>query len=448
MRIFNKVSVAGMAMTFMFGLLATPAVLFAATTPSLGAAAAFGVLANTFTNTTISNGTTIFGDAGYQTFSGQPVFISGATHINDAIYLQAGADQHTALSALDSQPCTFTFGGAVDLASDISHGPLGVYSPGVYCSPGAMSINGGGTIKLDGAGTFIFRPSGTLSTSDFSQATTTNGASACDIFWTPQTPPALSSTVLGSDTKFVGTVIQPVGPVNSDITVGGGTSWLGRALAFDWSVTTNPVIMKYVKITAPTCPVPPTPPATATLHVIKHLVNDDGGTTTASSFTLHVKGSGAMGISDVAGSPAAGNEAPGTPYTLSAGTYTVSENAATGYTSSFSGSCDSNGSVTLSAGDDKTCTITNNDIATPVVVSPPPVPPVEIVTTPTATSTITVVVATTTVSTQAPPVVTPKFPNAGFPPEEKSILWSIALLAGVIIFAVAYLAVVLKKREI
>lgn len=344
----------------------------AATTPSLGVASTFSVLTHTFTSTTIPYGANIFGDLGYATTTGVSVGVfGGVTHVNDATYLQAGLDQHTALAALNSQACTFSFVGAVDLATDISHGPLGVYTPGVYCSSGPMSIGGAGTITLDGAGTYIFRPIGALTTSDFSIATTTNGASPCDVFWTPKWPTPSVATALGLDTRFVGTVIEPVAAANSNITVGGGTKWVGRALAFDWSVITNPVIMKYVSITAPTCPVPPPPtPTTATLHIIKHVVNNDGGTATASSFTLHVKGTTGMGVSDVAGSPAVGVEAPGTTYTLDAGTYIVSENAFSGYTGSISGDCDANGNITLSSGGNAICTITNDDIAIPVIVPP------------------------------------------------------------------------------
>ena len=53
---------------------------------------------------------------------------------------------------------------------------------------------------------------------------------------------------------------------------------------------------------------------------------------------------------------------PGTSYTLSTGTYIVSENMNTSYTRSFSGDCDSNGNVTLSTTDNKTCIITNTYI--------------------------------------------------------------------------------------
>ena|GEM_PF-1694794 len=99
---------------------------------------------------------------------------------------------------------------------------------------------------------------------------------------------------------------------------------------------------------------------TGTLLVKKHVVNDNGGSASASAFTLHVK----SGVNDVANSPAAGSES-GTSYTLNAGAYVVSENTPpSGYTQTgFSGDCDSNGSVTVVTGQTKTCTITNNDVA-------------------------------------------------------------------------------------
>ncbi len=107
-------------------------------------------------------------------------------------------------------------------------------------------------------------------------------------------------------------------------------------------------------------PVPP-----ATFHVIKQVVNTGGGIATASSFNLHVELSG----TDVAGSPAVGTSAPGTLYSLSPGTYSVSEDTNASYGQSFSGDCDLTGSVTLSSGDDKTCTIINTYI--PVPAAPP-----------------------------------------------------------------------------
>jgi uncharacterized repeat protein (TIGR01451 family) len=105
--------------------------------------------------------------------------------------------------------------------------------------------------------------------------------------------------------------------------------------------------------------------AQGTLRVIKTVVNDNGGTKAAADFTLHVKSGG----TDVAGSPAAGS-ATGTVYTLASGTYVVSEDAPpAGYAQTgISGDCAANGSVTVVAGVQKTCTITNNDVSAKLIV--------------------------------------------------------------------------------
>ena len=95
-----------------------------------------------------------------------------------------------------------------------------------------------------------------------------------------------------------------------------------------------------------------------TLTVIKHVVTDNGGTATADQWSIHVK----SGANEVSGSPQAGSES-GTSYTLTGGSYTVSETGGpSGYTfTGFSGDCDSSGNVTVVAGQNKTCTLTNDD---------------------------------------------------------------------------------------
>ena len=128
--------------------------------------------------------------------------------------------------------------------------------------------------------------------------------------------------------------------------MGANGTWTGRALSFGGTVTTDTDT-----ITVPACSIS-TP---ATLNVIKLVVNANGGTAVASDFNIHVENGGV----DVSGSPAPGAAAPGTSYTLSPGTYTVSENVNALYTQSFTGACDANGNVTLSAGGDDTCTIVN-----------------------------------------------------------------------------------------
>lgn len=346
MKKINKQIIFGIMIVLVMSL-AQPGRLQAATTPDMGIAEAFGILADTFTNTT--PGTVVNGDLGYTTGPAVPATVSGDTYVMGITYDNAGVDQAAALAELDSQPCTFTFAGAVDLSTDTTHGTAGVYTTGVYCSPGAMSISG--PLDINGIGTFIFRPVGALNSTAGAVVTLSGSASACDVFWTPT-----GATTFGANTTFTGTVID-----NAGITVGANTVWTGRALAFEETITTDTTT-----ITVPTCvvsppppPPPPPAPAPATLNVIKSVVNDNGGTTIASGFTMHVKSAGV----DISGSPVAGAASPGTSYSLSAGTYVISEDANASYVQSFSGDCDSSGSVVLLAGENKTCTIINDDIA-------------------------------------------------------------------------------------
>jgi len=137
---------------------------------------------------------------------------------------------------------------------------------------------------------------------------------------------------------------------------------------------------------------------------------------------LHVKSSTGSGMTDVAGSPAVGTESPGTSYTLSAGTYTVNEDVSSSYVQSFSGDCNASGNIALSAGDNKTCTITNNDIS-PVVVTELP----NTITEPLPNSTI-----------------VPKFPNTGLFSAEKNTS-NIFILSAIFILVVSSI-VVLRNR--
>jgi len=132
---------------------------------------------------------------------------------------------------LNSQTCTYTFTtGAVDLATDVGHGAIGVYTPGVYCTTAtsAASIGTAG-ITLSGAGTYIFRIDGALTTAANSHVALAHGASACDVFWTPS-----AATSLGANNRFIGTDIGGPG-----ITVGANTAWTGRALVYGHTVTTD-----------------------------------------------------------------------------------------------------------------------------------------------------------------------------------------------------------------
>ena len=230
-----------MKITGLLSALVIPLVLspfaFAATSPSLGDANAFVILSDTYSNTV--SGTTLNGALGYTTPPAVSPTVNGATHQADSVYNQAGIDQNNALVNLNNQPCSFSFApGPIDLASDTTHGPVGVYTPGVYCITGSGSVGGGGTITLNGTGTYIFRMDGALTTSAGSVVVLAAGASACDVWWTPT-----QATSLGANSTFVGTDIDAAG-----ITIGSTVTWTGQALAFGGTVTTDADT-----ITAPTC---------------------------------------------------------------------------------------------------------------------------------------------------------------------------------------------------
>lgn len=223
----------------------------AATAPNLLTAGTYGVLSSTFTNVVV--GTTINGDLAYVTGPAAAATVNGATHINDAARLQAGLDQGTALATLNGQVCMSLGAGAVDLnAINLGAGP-GVFPPGCYSSGGAMNIVVNTTVTLNGAGVYIFRPTGALNTAANASVVVAGGACASDVFWAPT-----GATTLGANNAFVGSVLDGVA---NAITIGSTTSVLGRLLSFGGVVTTDTDT-----ITVPTCAafVPPATPAGAT----------------------------------------------------------------------------------------------------------------------------------------------------------------------------------------
>ncbi len=306
----------------------------------------FAVLASTFTNTAA---TTITGDLGYTTGPGVPPTLNGTQHVADGAYTAGGTHQGSLLTSLNAEPCdpgpNFNFGSATDLSS-LSQ-PL---IPGVYCITGAVSIGTG--ITLSTGGTYIFRMDGALNAPANSVITLSGGASqACDVFWTPT-----AATTLGANSTFAGTDVDASG-----ITIGSTVTWIGRALAFGGVITSDTDT-----ITRPTCSAPA--PTTATLHVVKSVVNSTTTTAVPADFLVHVKLAG----TDVAGSPASGTPSLGTSYTLSAGTYVISEGANSAFNQTFTDDCAPSGSITLVAATSKICTIVNTSIvatSTPVVTS-------------------------------------------------------------------------------
>ncbi|MEK7537673.1 MAG: hypothetical protein AAB619_01720, partial [Patescibacteria group bacterium] len=129
----------------------------------------------------------------------------------------------------------------------------------------------------------------------------------------------------------------------------GYTSTIGVDCALNGSITLNPGDVKSCLIT--------NDDQQATLTVIKHVINDNGGIKTAGDFTMTIDG-----VTVVGGATFAGAENPGVTREVVPGVYNITETQLAGYAASFSADCA--GSIAL--GENKTCTITNNDIVSSI----------------------------------------------------------------------------------
>ncbi len=104
----------------------------------------------------------------------------------------------------------------------------------------------------------------------------------------------------------------------------------------------------------------PAPPGNApTITVIKHVVNNNGGTKSAADFSITINGVTASG-----GNTFAGSEAGVTKTLTTVGGYSVTEASVPGYAATMSAGC----SGTIAAGEHRTCTITNDDVPATLTV--------------------------------------------------------------------------------
>ena len=104
---------------------------------------------------------------------------------------------------------------------------------------------------------------------------------------------------------------------------------------------------------AKTCTITADDQEPATLKVVTHVVNDEGGKWQASDFTSLLGG-------EETAKP--GSET-GVDYLLIPGSYTLTQEAARGYTHAADPAC--TGTITLAPMDTKTCTITDSDVPAP-----------------------------------------------------------------------------------
>jgi len=210
-------------------------VAFAATAPSLGTAAPYGVVSSTFTNANTAPQTMINGDVCYTTPpTTPPLTITGST--STPCLPAVGTDQGAAVADLLGQACVSLGAGAITLDSVvIGANPPGVIPPGCYSSGGAMNLTLSTTVTLNGAGVYVFLPGGALNTGDNSGVLLANGACAGNVFWAPVGAATIGANAALSPTPtFVGNILSAAG-----ITLGHFAHLSGRALAFGGTVTTD-----------------------------------------------------------------------------------------------------------------------------------------------------------------------------------------------------------------
>ncbi len=97
-------------------------------------------------------------------------------------------------------------------------------------------------------------------------------------------------------------------------------------------------------------------PRLAKLTVTKVITNNNGGNNVVTDFQLNVVGNVVTQVTS------------GVQTQFAAGNYVVTETGVPGYVASFSGDCNAAGQVTLNPGDEKFCTITNDDLPAIITV--------------------------------------------------------------------------------
>ncbi len=208
-------------LTSLSTLLFAGSAMAASASVGLGTADSFSVLGgSTVTNT---GPTTMFGSLGLSpgsSVTGAPQVL-GATHVDDAVAIEAKSALTTAYNDAASRPSNGSAG--TDLSGQ-------VFLPGVRTASSSLLLSSG-SVTLDAQGNpnavFIFQIPTTLTTSSDTSVHLINGAQACNVFWQVG-----SSATLGTGTSFVGTIMAA-----ASITADTAATVHGRLLASTGAVT-------------------------------------------------------------------------------------------------------------------------------------------------------------------------------------------------------------------
>jgi Ice-binding-like len=189
--------------------------------PNLGSAESFAILAGmTVTN---NGATSVTGDVGVSpegSIAGDPMTVAagGSIHEGDAVAVQAQLDASETYDELEAMACETNLTGQNLGGMNLPHG--------VYCFDADAQLTSA-PLNLTGAGPWIFKIAGSLSTE---ADVTVAGSAACNgsnVFWQVGT-----AATIGADTSFVGNILAL-----ASVSLGAGAALDGRAIALDAAST-------------------------------------------------------------------------------------------------------------------------------------------------------------------------------------------------------------------
>lgn len=190
-------------------------------TVNLGAAADFALLATTsITNTGTCQVSGSVGVTTGGTISGLP---STIVPVAFAMADSAHTDLQAACTEIQSRS------GGSPVAGDLGGSILG---PGLYCSPGAVTMST--TVTLSGAGVYVFQFGAALAVAAATGVVLTNGASSDQVFW--QVTGACS---LGAGALIEGSILG-----SAAIGLGAGSTVHGRCLTVAGTLTLDTSVVQ------------------------------------------------------------------------------------------------------------------------------------------------------------------------------------------------------------